>query len=204
MGAMLLAYVANVYGSKVLPYWQNAVMAIHILAYFGFLIPVWVNAPKATHAQVWGSFENEGGWSTLGLAILVGQLSGISQQTGIDTASHMSEEVVNAASTIPRTMLSVYLINMLLMFPAIVTVCYHIPDLDAALGDSTTYPAIYVLRQSMSGTTLDTHLRDCPAVADPYCSRVDYCDADCHRVHQRCLEHCVPGGGDARSIRIRP
>lgn len=62
----------------------------------------------------------------------------------------MSEEVKNAAATIPKTMLSVYLINMLLMFPAIVTICYHVPDLDAALADPTTYPAIYVLRQSMS------------------------------------------------------
>lgn len=62
----------------------------------------------------------------------------------------MSEEVRDAAATIPKTMLSVYLINMLLMFPAIITVCYHIPDLDAALNDPTTYPAIYVLRESMS------------------------------------------------------
>lgn len=43
MAAMLIAYAANVYGSKILPYWQNAVFAIHILGYFGFLVPVWVS-----------------------------------------------------------------------------------------------------------------------------------------------------------------
>ncbi|KAK4556127.1 hypothetical protein LTR86_006824 [Recurvomyces mirabilis] len=62
----------------------------------------------------------------------------------------MSEEVKNASTTIPRTMLSVYIINFVLLFPAILTVAYHVPDLDAALNDSTTYPAIYVLKQSMS------------------------------------------------------
>lgn len=30
------------------------------------------------------------------------------------------------------------------------TICYHIPDIDAAISDATEYPVIYVLRQSMS------------------------------------------------------
>lgn len=148
--AMLLAYTGNVYGSRILPYWQIPVFVIHILGYFAFLVPIWVNAPAATHAQVWKDFSNSGGWSSVGLSVMVGQLSGIGQQTGIDTAAHMSEEVKSAARTIPRTMLAVYGINMCLIFPAIVTIVYHIPDLDAALTDSTTYPALYVLKQSMS------------------------------------------------------
>ena len=82
---MGFAYIGNVYGSKILPYWQKPVFAIHILAYLGYIVPIWLNAPKATHAQVWASFQNEGGWSSIGLAVLVGQLSGIGQQVGIDT-----------------------------------------------------------------------------------------------------------------------
>ena len=62
----------------------------------------------------------------------------------------MSEEVKDAATSIPRTMMSVYIINMCLILPAIITIVYHIPDLDAALNDTTTYPALYVLKQSMS------------------------------------------------------
>lgn len=62
----------------------------------------------------------------------------------------MSEEVRNAAVTVPKAILTTYSINFALLLPAVITVCYHIPDLDAALDDPTTYPAIYVLRQSMS------------------------------------------------------
>jgi choline transport protein len=64
----------------------------------------------------------------------------------------MAEEVRNASKVIPKTILVVYVLNFVLMFPAILTVCYHIPNLDDALSDPTTYPAIYVLRQSMSTT----------------------------------------------------
>lgn len=80
IGMVAIAYVMNVYGAKVLPYWQNAFFVLHILAYFAYIVPIWVSAPKATHSQVWGEFQNEGGWTNIGLAILVGQLTGISEQ----------------------------------------------------------------------------------------------------------------------------
>lgn len=84
---VIIAYVCNVYGAKTLPYWQNVGMALHILAYFAYIVPIWVNAPVATHSQVWLEFDNSGGWSSMGLALLVGQLTGISEQCGIDTVS---------------------------------------------------------------------------------------------------------------------
>lgn len=85
IAACLIAFVGNVYGAKVLPYWQNAVFAVHVLAYFAYIVPIWVSAPKASHQQVWTEFANSGGWSTMGMALMVGQLAGISQQVGIDT-----------------------------------------------------------------------------------------------------------------------
>jgi len=61
----------------------------------------------------------------------------------------MSEEVRDAATSVPKAMLAIYICNFLLMLPAFLTVCYHVPSIDDALNDSTTYPAIYVLRRSM-------------------------------------------------------
>lgn len=88
--AVAIAYTGVVYGARVLPYWQNAVFIVHVLAYLGYIIPVWVRAPAVSHRQVWTEFANEGGWSTMGLSVLVGQLAGISTQCGgIDTAAHM-------------------------------------------------------------------------------------------------------------------
>lgn len=61
----------------------------------------------------------------------------------------MSEETKDAAKQIPRAILAVYVINTALIFPAYVTIAYHIPSIEDALNDPTLYPAIYVLRQSM-------------------------------------------------------
>ena len=84
VGAVGIAYAGNVFGSKILPYCQSAVFAIHLMAYFAFIIPIWVNAPRATSRQVWIEFTFSGGWSSLGLAMMIGQLSGMFTQIGVD------------------------------------------------------------------------------------------------------------------------
>lgn len=49
-------------------------------------------------------------------------------------------------------MISIWIVNFCLTFPALLTIAYHVPALDDALADPTLYPVIYVLRQSMSNT----------------------------------------------------
>ncbi|PNY28326.1 Uncharacterized protein TCAP_01746 [Tolypocladium capitatum] len=168
IGAVGIALSGIIFGSKVLPHWQNAVFAIYVVAYFVFIIPIWVNAPRVTSEQVWTGFEGSGGWPSLSLSVMIGQLSGIYTQLGVDAvgfhnppnscierlmaakAVHMSEEVKDAARSVPKAMMGIYVVNFCLIFPAILTVCYHISSVSDALADPTTYPTIHVLRQSMS------------------------------------------------------
>ncbi|KAG6012157.1 hypothetical protein E4U54_007695 [Claviceps lovelessii] len=150
MAISLIALAANVYGARLLPHWQNIVFVVHIAAYFAVLAPVWVNAPQVESTQVWSDFENSGGWSSMSLAILIGQMPGITAQVGIDTAAHMSEEVRDAAKTIPRVMMITFAINASLTWVTLITMAYHIPDIAKALADPTTYPAVSVLRSAMS------------------------------------------------------
>jgi choline transport protein len=62
----------------------------------------------------------------------------------------MAEEVADAAVAVPRAMITIFLVDCILVFPLIITICYHLPDIDAALNDSTDYPGIYIMRQAMS------------------------------------------------------
>ncbi|OAQ98288.1 hypothetical protein LLEC1_02077 [Akanthomyces lecanii] len=145
----LFALAANVFGSRALPYWQNAVFVIHIIAFVAFLTPIWVNVPKASHHDVWALWENRGGWPSMTVAVLVGQMSAICSHVGIDTAAHMAEEVRDAAKTIPRIIIITFVLNTALVFVTLCTFCYHIIDIPTALGDPTGYPGIWVIRQSM-------------------------------------------------------
>lgn len=62
----------------------------------------------------------------------------------------MAEEVKDAAIAVPRAMITIFLVDCALVFPLIVTICYHLPDVQAALNDPTEYPGIWIMRQAMS------------------------------------------------------
>ncbi|KAK5114102.1 hypothetical protein LTR62_002671 [Meristemomyces frigidus] len=127
--AILISYAVNVYGVRSLAYWQVPVFAIGTMAYFAYIISVWVNAPRATHTEVWTGFSNTGGWSSM---------------------TRAAEEVKDAAVAVPRAMITIFLVDCALVFPLIVTICYYLPDVEAALNDTTSYPGIYIMRQAMS------------------------------------------------------
>lgn len=84
MGAIAISLLANVYGNRALPHWQNAAFALHCLVYLAVVIPVWVYAPRAPIADVFTDFQDLGGWG-LPLAIMIGQTSGINPLTGVDS-----------------------------------------------------------------------------------------------------------------------
>ena len=103
----------------------------------------------------------------MALSVMIGQLPALAAFMGIDTVStvreiylegrmltikavHMAEEVKSASNTLPKILLSGLAVNFVQVFLTTVTMAYHLPDLKPALEDSSTYPAIYIFKQSMS------------------------------------------------------
>ena len=74
---VLVLYVFNVFAYKQMPMMQNFLLVIHTLGFFVVIIVLWVMAPKQSAAAVFTEFNNEGGWSSTGLALMVGQISAI-------------------------------------------------------------------------------------------------------------------------------
>ncbi|KAJ4146006.1 hypothetical protein LMH87_004836 [Akanthomyces muscarius] len=142
--------LANVFGSKIIPHTQNAIFALSLMAFVAFLVPIWVNAPLAESRDVWAGWEDKGDWVNLGLSVMVGQLPAIAAFQGIDTAAHMSEEVRQASESVPKVMLAVLFFNFLETLIVVVTLGYHMPVVQDALDDASTYPVIHVLMKSMS------------------------------------------------------
>ncbi|EJP66294.1 GABA permease [Beauveria bassiana ARSEF 2860] len=141
---------ANIFGSSIIPHTQNAIFAISLLAFVAFLVPIWVNAPMAESKDVWGHWEDKGGWGKLGLSVMIGQLPAIAAFQSIDTATHMSEEVREASDAVPKIMLSVLVYNFSATLLVTVTLGYHMPNVREALDDPSTYPVVHVLLKSMS------------------------------------------------------
>ncbi|KAI9801611.1 MAG: hypothetical protein M1825_003290 [Sarcosagium campestre] len=140
----LVATFFNTYGASQLPTLEGLILVLHIFGFFAILIPLWVLAPKNPASKVFGEFNNGGEWPSIGTACIIGQIAPVFAFVGPDSAVHMSEEIKDASKIVPRCMIWTALLNASMGFVMIITYCFCITDLEAALGSTTGYPFIDV------------------------------------------------------------
>ena len=73
----LLLYIVNVWGHDLWPQIQNVLMIVHVSAFLAVVVALWVLAPHQNAKAVFTKLSNDGGWSSQGLALMVGQVSAI-------------------------------------------------------------------------------------------------------------------------------
>jgi len=154
----VLCGLFNTFLARKLPLVEGTVLILHILGFFAIIIPLWVLAPRSDAKAVFTEF-NPGGWSSTGLAGLVGILGPTVSLLGSDAATHMSEELQDASYILPRAMITTAVVNGTLGFAMLITICFCLGDLDAVLGSRTGafgYPFVEIFRegtQSVGGAT---------------------------------------------------
>jgi len=149
IGVTGLVWVLNIWGADFMPLFQNIMLVLHIFGFLATIIVLWVLSPRNSAEVTFTQFQNSGGWSSMGLALMVGQISAIYACISTDAAAHMSEEVKDAGKTVPRAILGGYLLNGALGIVFLVTYVFMITDLDAALNHDSGYPHIWVFLQAV-------------------------------------------------------
>lgn len=146
----ILVWVLNIWGARIMPIFQNVMLVVHVFGFLAIIIVFWVLSPRASAEVTFTHFTNSGGWSSTGLALMVGQLSAIYACICSDSAAHMAEEIKDAGKTVPRAMIGAYLMNGSLGIVFLISYMFMITDVDAALNDATGYPHIWVFSQAVS------------------------------------------------------
>lgn len=136
--------VFNTLFARKLPLLEGIVLVIHICAFVAFLITLWVLAPISDAKTVFTQFNDGGGWGNLGVSTLVGITGSTLPLIGADAAVHMSEELKDASSTLPRSMIWSTALNGLMGWVMIITFCFCLGNLDEVLDSPTGYPYIQV------------------------------------------------------------
>jgi len=86
----IVCCIFNTFLARKLPLVEGCVLILHVLGFFAIIIPLWVLAPRASTSAVFTQFVNPG-WSSNGVASLVGILTPTVSLLGSDAATHMSE-----------------------------------------------------------------------------------------------------------------
>ncbi|KAH0046676.1 GABA permease-like protein, partial [Aureobasidium melanogenum] len=116
------------------------------------MVVFWVLSPHVPAREVFLDLQNDGGWQTTGLALMIGQVSAVGFLGASDAAAHMSEEVKDAGLSVPRAMWWTYIVNGLLGLIMLVSFLFAMPSVDDAINDPTGYPMMYAFQQAMPMT----------------------------------------------------
>ncbi|KXG47465.1 Amino acid/polyamine transporter I [Penicillium griseofulvum] len=145
----------NSVGGKVLPRFEGMILIIHILGFFAILIPLTYMADHGTAEEVFTQFLNTGNFPSQGLSFFVGTVGCIFAFAGGDAAVHMSEEITNAATAVPISIMLSVLINGSLGFGMLLAMLFCSGDLGSALESKTGWPFMAIFLEatgSVAGT----------------------------------------------------
>ncbi|KAJ4340185.1 hypothetical protein N0V87_002806 [Didymella glomerata] len=150
LAMVLIVYVSNIWGHDIWPRVQNGLMVLHVLAFLAVVVTLWCLAPHRTARDVFTDFSNASDWSSLGLSLMVGQISAIYSILGSDATAHMAEEVRDASRYIPISLFWSYFGNSMMAIVLLVSFLFAIDDVDAATTHPSGYPFLYVFTNALS------------------------------------------------------
>ncbi|KAI1073897.1 putative GABA permease [Whalleya microplaca] len=150
---LAFAVFINTVASKTLAHFEGLILILHILGFFSILIPLVYLAPHGD-ASLFTTFINEGGWPTQGLSFMIGLPASVFSLIGADSAVHMSEEIKNASTVVPRAIVISIAVNGVLGFAMLIAYLFCLGDLEAVLESQETlgYPFLFVF-QTGTGST---------------------------------------------------
>src|SRR2546423_7420986 len=163
----IITYLLTVWGAEAMPLFQNLMLILHVFGFVIIVIVLWVLSPRNTADVVFTQLTNGGGWSTMGLSLMIGQISALyslicmldgvlyitcllTSNIGSDGAAHLSEEVRNAGIMVPRAMVGGYFLNGIMGLVLLVPYLFAITSIDDALNEPNGYPFLWVFGNAVS------------------------------------------------------
>ncbi|KAF2463971.1 putative amino acid permease [Lindgomyces ingoldianus] len=140
----LVIVFINIFGIRFLPHIETLALILHVSFFFCILVPLVHLAPRSSSEFVFKSFANNGGWKSDGVSWCIGLLTSTYAFSGVDGASHMAEEVDNAAIVVPQTMIWSIIVSGVLCFGMSIAILFSIGDVTAALETPTGFPIIEI------------------------------------------------------------
>lgn len=148
---VLLAMIFNTYLAKQLPKVEGAVLIVHIVGFFAVLITLVYLAPHGNAHDVFVEYLNNGGYDK-GTSFFVGLITTVFAFIGADGAIHMSEEIKNASTVVPHSLLASIGLNGVMGFSMLIAILFCIGDIDNALSTPTGFPFIEIFHQAVKST----------------------------------------------------
>ncbi|KAF2473755.1 amino acid transporter [Lindgomyces ingoldianus] len=145
---LFVCLVFNTFFSKTLPLVEGIIVILHVAGFIAVLIVLWVMADRAPVDVVFKLFEDNMGWGSTPLSVMVGLVGAASCFVGIEAGAHMAEEVRDAAYAIPRAMMWTWIGNGLFGWLMGITFAFCVKDTMSVLTTPLGVPFMQVFYNS--------------------------------------------------------
>lgn len=149
----LFLIIFNCYG-RILPYVANGALYMSLFSFV--VITVTVLLCSRGHYQdpsfVFSKFDNNTGWSTAGIAFIVGLINPNWSFSCLDSATHLAEEVLQPARDIPIAIMGTVTIGFVTSFCYSISMFFSIRNLHDIINSNTGYPIFDIFHQALQST----------------------------------------------------
>ena len=136
VGITLLATLFNTCMVRRLPLIQGLLLMVHVAGFVLIVLILWTMGVRSDVRTTFTEFNDQAGWSSTGLACLVGIASPVVSLIGADSCCQLSEEVRDASWALPKCVLVTSLANYIFTFLMVVTFMFHLGNVDEILDSS--------------------------------------------------------------------
>ena len=139
------AILFNIFLARRLPGIEAAVFTIYALSFVAFFIVLLAMGPRSSAKEIFTDFQDNAGWGSIGTACFVGISGPVITLIGSDSSVHMAEELKDAASQLPKAMISTAIINYILGFLMTVAFIAVLGNLEEVVNTPTLVPYVQVI-----------------------------------------------------------
>lgn len=89
---LVVGFLVNLYGARLLPHIENLMMALHVLLFFLIFVSILALSPTRNSAAfVFGEFQNNTGWGSDGIAWSLGMVTSAYVMVGMYCSSSVAD-----------------------------------------------------------------------------------------------------------------
>lgn len=151
---LTVALIFNIFLSRKLPGLEGVVVSLYILGCFAIVMVLLIMGPKADPKDVFGNFQDNAGWGSIGTGCFVSISGPVMALFGADCAVHLAEEVKDASRQLPKAMILASVSNYIIGFLTLVALAFTVGDnLQEVLDTPTGQPWVQILWNATQSKT---------------------------------------------------
>jgi choline transport protein len=124
---------------------MSVLVGLYISLLTCVLVTIVLPATAVDHTDakfIFGTLDRSNGWSSNGMAFIVGLINANFSFAVLDSAAHLAEETPNPARNVPKAIMLTVIIGFLTAFPFACVLMYCLTDFESVINSPTNVPIL--------------------------------------------------------------